>query len=92
MTTPCALPRSENSLFEPSQQHFVDQPVPYTPVIINAENGNLPVHFTNHSYHEVIIPKDSYVQAMKEVRESDQDISHTNTSPELVSQQMPCSE
>ena len=53
MTIPCTLPRSGNYLFEPSQQHFVDHPVHYTPVIINAENDNLPVHFINHSDHEI---------------------------------------
>ena len=86
MTIPCTLPRSGNYLFQPSQQHFVDQPVQYTSVIINAEYNNLPVHFINHSDHEVIIPKDSYAEAMEEVQESDQDISHTNTSAKPVSQ------
>ena len=86
MTTPWALPRSRNYLFEPSKQHFVDQPVQYTPVIINAENDNLPVHFISHSDHEVVIPKHSYVRAMEKVQESDQDISHANTSLEPVSQ------
>ena len=86
MTIPCVPPGPRNYLFEPSEQHFVDQPVQYTPVIINAENDNLPVHFINHSDHEVVIPKHSYVKAMEEVQESDQGISHTNTSPEPVSQ------
>ena len=86
MTTPWALPRSRNYLFEPSKQHFVDQPVQYTPVIINAENDNLPVHFISHNDHEVVIPKHSYVRAMEKVQESDQDISHANTSLEPVSQ------
>ena len=45
------------------------------------------MHFISHSDHEVIIPKDSYVEAMEEVQESDQDMSPTNTSPEPVSQQ-----
>ena len=31
-------------LLQPLKQHFVDQPVQYTPVIISAENDNLPVH------------------------------------------------
>ena len=57
MTIPCTLPLSGNYLFEPSQQHFVDHPVQYTPVIINAANDNLPVHFINHSDHEIVIPK-----------------------------------
>ena len=86
MTIACALFCSENYFFEPSKQHFVDQPVQYTPVIINAENDNLPAHFINHSDHEVVISKHSYVKAMEKVQESDQDIFHTNTSPEPVSQ------
>ena len=57
MTIPCTLPHSGNYLFEPSQQHFVDHPVQYTPVIIDAANDNLPVHFINHSDHEIVIPK-----------------------------------
>ena len=44
------------------------------------------MHFINHSNHEVVILKDSYVEVMEEVQESDQDISLTNTSPEPVSQ------
>ena len=64
----------------------MNQPVQYTPVILNAENDNLPVHFINHSDYEVVIPKHSYVVAMEEVQESDQDTSHTNTFPEPVSQ------
>ena len=86
MTTRFALPHSKNSLFESSQEHFVDQPVQCTPAIVNAENGNLPVHFINHSDHEDFIPKESYVEAMKEVEELDQDISHTNSFPEPASQ------
>ena len=34
MTIPCTLPRSENSLLELSKQHFANQPVESTPVII----------------------------------------------------------
>ena len=87
MTIPCTLPCSGNSLLEPLKQYFVNQPVQYTPVIITAENGNIPVHFTNHSDHEVVIPKHSHVGAKEEkVQESDQDILLTNTSPEPVSQ------
>ena len=86
MTIPCTLPRSSNYLFELSQQHFVDHPLQYTPVIINAENDNLPVHFINHSNHEIVITKHSYVGAMEKVQESDQDIVRTNNSPEPVSQ------
>ena len=85
MAIPCTLPCSGNYLFEPSQQHFVEYPVQYTPVIINAENDNLPVHFINHSDHDIVIPKHSYLGAMKKKQESDQDIVHTNTSPEPVS-------
>ena len=96
MTISCILPRSRNYLFEPSKQHFVDHPVQYTPVIINAKNGNLPVHFINHSdhevlipthsVHEVVIPMHSYVGAMEKVQEFNQDIVHIDTSPEPVSQ------
>ena len=70
ITIPCALPRSGNSLFELSKKHFAKQPVESTPVIINAENDNLPVHFTRHSDHEVVTPKHSYVGAMEEAQES----------------------
>ena len=42
MTIPCALPRSVS--------------VHYTPVIIIAENHNLPVHLINYSDEEVAIP------------------------------------
>ena len=86
MTIPCALPRSQNYLFEPSGQRFVEQPVHYTPVIINAENDNLPVHFINHSVKEVVIPKHSYVGAMQKVQDSDQDMCHADISPEPVKQ------
>ena len=67
MTIPCALPRSGNYLFKPSAQHFVEQPAHYIPVKINAENGNLPVHFINHSDQEVVIPKHSYVGVMEKI-------------------------
>ena len=86
MTIPCALPRSRNFLFEPSKQHFVNQPAQHTPVISNAENNNLPIHFINHSDHEVVILNHSYVGAMKKVQESNQDLLPTSTSPEPVSQ------
>ena len=86
MTIPCALPRSGNYLFVQSDRCFVEQPVHYMPVIINAENGNLPVHFINHSNQEVAIPKHSYVGAMEKVQESDQDMYHGDTSPEPVNQ------
>ena len=86
VTIPCALPRSGNSFFELSKKHFADQPVESTPVIINAENENLPVRFTRHSDDEVLTPKHSYVGAMEEAQESNQDILTTNTSPEIVSQ------
>ena len=46
----------------------------YTPVVINAETDNLPVDFINHSDHEIVIPKLSYVRAMEKVEESDEDI------------------
>ena len=85
-TLSLALLCFRNYLFEPSKQYFVDQPVQYTPEIINVENDNLPVHFINHNDHEVVIPMDSYVGAMEKVQESKQDISHANTSPEPVTQ------
>ena len=87
MTNPCTLPRSGNSLFELSKQHFADQPVESTPVIINAENYNLPVHFINHSDRDVVVPKHTYVRAMEKVQESDRDNLSTNATPEPVSQQ-----
>ena len=86
MTVPCTLFRSGNSLFEMLKQYFVKQPSQYTPVIINAENDTLPIHFINRSDHEVVTPKQSYVWTMEKVQESDQDILSTNTSPEPVSQ------
>ena len=86
MTIPCTLPHSGNYLFEPSAQSFADQPVESKPAIINAENDNLPVHFINHSNHEVVTPKHSYVGAMEKFQESNQDALPTNTSPEPVSQ------
>ena len=86
MTNPCTLPHSGNSLFELSKQHFADQPVESTPVIINAENDNLPVHFINHSDRDVVVPKHTYVGAMEKVQESDQDNLSTNATPEPVSQ------
>ena len=86
MTIPCTLPRSSSYLFELSQQHFVDHPFQYTPVIINAENDNFPVHFIDHSNHEIVITNHSYVGAMEKVQESVQDIVRTNNSPEPVSQ------
>ena len=48
---------------------FVGQPVHYTPVIINAENDNLPVHFINDRDQEIVIPKHSYVENMEPVNE-----------------------
>lgn len=56
MTIPSALPHSADYLFEPARQHFVKQPVHYTPIIINAANYNVPVHFINHNDQEVVIP------------------------------------
>ena len=86
MTIPFTLPRSRNSLFDLSKQHFTDQPVESIPVIINAENDSLPVHFINCSEHEVVAPKHSYVGAIEEAQEPDRDILPINTSPEPVSQ------
>ena len=86
MTNPCTLPRSKNSLFELSKQHFDDQPVESTPVIINTENENLPVHFINHNDHDVVVPEHNYVGAMEKVQESDRDNLFSNATPEPVSQ------
>ena len=86
MTNPCTLPHSGNSLFELSKQHFADQPVESTLVIINAENDNLPVHFINHSDRDVVVPKHTYVGAMGKIQESDRDNLSTNATPEPVSQ------
>ena len=63
MTIPCTLPRSGNYLFEPSAQNFVDHPVHCTPVIINAANDNLPVHFINQSDHDVTVPNGKFLLA-----------------------------
>ena len=86
MTNPCTLPHSRNSLFELSKQHFADQPVESTPVIINAENDNLPVHLINHSNRDVAVPKHIYVGALEKVQESDRDNLSTNATPEPVGQ------
>ena len=86
MTIPCTLPRSRNYLFEPLAQNFADHPVHCTPVIINAANDNLPVHFINHSDRDVVVPKHTYVRAMEKVQESDRDNLSTNATPEPVSQ------
>ena len=86
MTIPCALSCSRNYLFQPSGQHFVWQPVHYTPVIINAENYNLPVRFINHSDQEIVILKHSYVGALEKFQNSDLDMCHADTSPEPVNQ------
>ena len=86
MTIPCALPHSRNYLFDPRKQSFVDQPVQHTPVIFNAENDRLPVHFINHGDHEVVLPKHSYVVTMVKVQKSNKDILPTNISPEPVIQ------
>ena len=86
MTNPCTLPRSRNSLFKLSKQHFADQLVKSTPVIINAANDHLPVHFINHSDRDIVIPKHTYVGAMEKVQESNQDNLFTNANPESVSQ------
>ena len=44
------------------------------------------MHFINHSDQELVIPKHSYVGAMKKVRELDQDMRQADTSPEPVNQ------
>ena len=86
MTIPCTFTRSGNSLFELLAQNFADHPVHCTPVIINATNDNLPAHFINHSDHDVVLPKHTYVGAMEKVQESDRDNLPTNATPEPVSQ------
>ena len=88
MTNICTLPRSGNSLFELPKQHFADQPVESTPVIINAENYNLHVHFINHSEPDVVVPKYTYVGAVEKVQESGRDNLSTIATPEPVSQHM----
>ena len=70
MTIPCTLPPSRNPLLELLKQHFANQQVESTPVIINAENDNLPVHFINHSDGDIVLPKHSYVGPMEELQES----------------------
>ena len=57
-----------------------------TPVIVNAANGNLPVHFINHSDRDVVVPKHTYVEAMEKVQESDLDNLSTNATREPVSE------
>ena len=86
MTIPCVLFRSGNSLLKLLKQHFADQPVESTPVIINAKDDNLLVHCMDHSNHEVVTHKHSYAEAMDDAQEPDQDILPTKISPEPVSQ------
>ena len=86
MTNPCTLPRSGNPLFELPKQHIADQPIESTPVIINAESYNLPVHFINHSDRDVVVPKHTCVGAMEKVQESNQNNLSTNATPKPVSQ------
>ena len=89
MTNPCTLPCSGNSLFELSKQHFADQPVESTTVIINAENDNLPGHL-NHSDRDVVVSNHTYVGTMEKVQESHQDNLSTNaTQNELVNTHYP---
>ena len=86
ITNPCTLSRSGNSLFELSKQHFADQPVESTPVIISAENDNLPVHFINHSDRDVVVPTHIYARAKEKVQKSNRDNLSANATPEPVSQ------
>ena len=79
MTNPCTLPCSENSLFELSKQHFADQPVESTTVIINAENDNLPGHL-NHSDRDIVVPNHTYVGTMEKVQKSHHDNLSTNAT------------
>ena len=55
-------------------------------MIVNAANGNLPVHFINHSDRDVVVPKHTYVEAMEKVQESDRDNLSTNATREPVSE------
>ena len=87
MTIPCTLPCSRNYWFEPSEQNFADHPVHCTPVIINAANDNLTVHFINYGDRDVFVPNHTYVRVMEKVRESDRNNLSTNATPEPVSQQ-----
>ena len=86
MIIPCTLPCFGNYLFEPSAQNFADHPVHCTPVIINAANDNLPVHFISHCDRDVVVPKHTYVGAMEKVQESDRDNLSASATPESVSQ------
>ena len=86
MTIPCTLLHSGTYLFEPSAQNLANHPVHCTPVIINATNDNLPVHFIDHSNRDIVVPKHTYVGAMETVQESDRDNFSTNAAPEPVSQ------
>lgn len=82
MTIPCMLPCSRNYL-NPLDSWITSW---IHPVVNNAENKNLPVHFMNHSDQDVVIPKHSYVVAMENVQEWNQNIYLSDTSPEPVNQ------
>ena len=84
MTIPMSFPVPEITYSNRLASVFFEQPVHFTAGIINAENGNLPVHFINHSDQEVVIPKHSYAGAMEKVQESDQDLYHTDAFLEPV--------
>ena len=84
MTIPCTLPCSGNYLFEPSAQNFADYPVHCTPVIINAANDNLPVHFISQCDRDVVVPKHTYFGAMEKVQESNRDNLSTNATLEQL--------
>ena len=84
MTIPCTLPRSRNYLFEPLAQNFADHPVHCTPVIINAANDNLPVHFISQCDRDVVVPKHTYFGAMEKVQESNRDNLSTNATLEQL--------
>ena len=72
MTITCTLPHSGKYLYEPSAQHFVDQPVHCTALII--------LEMTNYPSTLFIIV------TMEKVQESDRGTLTTNTSPKPVSQ------
>ena len=94
MTTPCGLLRSKNFLFKPSQQHFVDQTVQYTPVIINAENGNLPVTLSTTVTMKILYPRAVMSKSWRKSKFRpryilQQGFCRTSWSTHLI--QMPCS-
>ena len=85
MTVRCKLSHSGIYLFESSGQHFREWKVQYVPVVINAENSSLPMHFIKQSDQEITIPKHSYVCAMEKVLQLNQHTNFSGIPPEPVS-------